>query len=738
MYSKKALLFTPNSLSKVRPYLSRLHSLHSLFNSISTAAQTTVFQTASNELNRRENGHSIDSGQYPDGVFRGYKKSLDFEPNLSWGSSNWGGNGSAVRGSSSARDGFGGVNSGNNPDGVYRGYQKSVDFEPNLSGGSSNWGGNGSAIRGSGSASAQDGFGEVNSGYFRGDSLNRGEFQESVSWKGGSFNAFGLEDRNGWRRAPIGSQQENLNVAHQSESAQSEVYRASPGIVQAGQNSMDFPRTQNGYYGGNVTHFPTNASGYQVQQNANQYQLQQTANDYQFQPGVKGGQFQQSVNGNQFQPSANGYQAQQNVSGYNPENNWGFQQNPSETAETSETNKYKGTLEELDSLFKEGKVSEAVEVLGLLEKQGIKVDLQRYFELMKACGEVSSLQEAKAVHEHIVRSLGDVKVNVYNQILEMYCECRSMPDAHEVFDKMRERNLTTWDTMIMGLAKNGLGEDAIDLFTQFKESGLRPDGQMFFAVFYACSVVGDIYEGIAHFESMSKVYGITPSMEHYVKAVDMLGSTGYLVETMEFIEKMPVEPSVEVWETMMNLCRVHGNTELGDYCAELVEHLDPSRLTAESKAGLLPVKPSDVAKEKEKKKMAGRILSEPRSRVHEYRAGDKSHPENDRIYALLRGMASQMKEAGYIPETRFVLHDIDQESKEEALLAHSERLAVSYGLFSSPVRFPIRIIKNLRVCVDCHNALKIISKLVGRELIIRDAKRFHHFKDGLCSCRDYW
>ncbi|KAK9136281.1 hypothetical protein Syun_015611 [Stephania yunnanensis] len=164
----------------------------------------------------------------------------------------------------------------------------------------------------------------------------------------------------------------------------------------------------------------------------------------------------------------------------------------------------------------------------------------------------------------------------------------------------------------------------------------------------------------------------------------MLGSTGYLDETMEFIEKMPVEPSVEVWETMMNLCRVHGNTELGDHCAELVEHLDPSRLTAESKAGLLPVKQTDVAKAKEKKKMAGQSLSEARSRVHEYRAGDKSHPENDRIYALLRGMASQMKEAGYIPETRFVLHDIDQESKEEALLAHSERLAVSYGLFSSP------------------------------------------------------
>ncbi|KAK1309899.1 Pentatricopeptide repeat-containing protein [Acorus calamus] len=89
-----------------------------------------------------------------------------------------------------------------------------------------------------------------------------------------------------------------------------------------------------------------------------------------------------------------------------------------------------------------------------------------------------------------------------------------------------------------------------------------------------------------------------------------------------------------------------------------------------------------------------------------------------------------MREAGYVPETRFVLHDVDQESKEEALLSHSERLALSYALMTTSPRTPIRIIKNLRVCGDCHNALKIISKIVGRLIIARDTKRFHHFQDG--------
>jgi hypothetical protein len=261
---------------------------------------------------------------------------------------------------------------------------------------------------------------------------------------------------------------------------------------------------------------------------------------------------------------------------------------------------------------------------------------------------------------------------------------------------------------------------------------------MFIGVFGTCSMLGDIDEGMLHFESMTRDYGIVPIMAHYVSLVDMIGSIGHLDEALEFIEKMPLEPSVEVWETLMNSSRVHGNTELGDRCAELVEKLDPSRLNEKSKAGLLLGETSDLIKNKEPNKLASKNLLEVRSRIHEYRAGDTSHPENDKIYALLRGLRVQMKEAGYIAETRFVLHDIDQEGKEDALLAHSERLAVAYGLLNSSARSPIRIIKNLRVCGDCHTALKIISDLVGRELIIRDAKRFHHFKNGLCSCRDYW
>ncbi|CAJ1938521.1 unnamed protein product [Sphenostylis stenocarpa] len=440
------------------------------------------------------------------------------------------------------------------------------------------------------------------------------------------------------------------------------------------------------------------------------------------------GQFQQSLNDPNFNIAQRSMVGSHLSSNANPDG---------KSAEVSNDCPYRGTLEELDSFCIEGKVKEAVEVLELLEKLLIPVDLPRYLQLMHQCGETKSLEEAKIVHRHALQRLSPLQVSTYNRILEMYLKCGSVDDALNIFNNMPERNLTTWDTMITQLAKNGFAEDSIDLFTQFKSLGLKPDGQMFIGVLSACSVLGDIDEGMLHFESMSRDYGIIPSMAHFVSVVDMIGSIGHLDEAFEFIEKMPMEPSPDIWETLMNLCRVHGNIGLGDRCAELVEQLDSSRLSDQSKAGLVPAKASDLTKEKVKK-LASKNLLEVRSRVHEYRAGDTSHPENDKIYALLRGLKSQMKEAGYIPETKFVLHDIDQEGKEEALLAHSERLAVAYGLLSSSARSPIRVIKNLRVCGDCHTALKIISKLVGRELIIRDAKRFHHFKDGLCSCRDYW
>ncbi|KAM1479130.1 hypothetical protein ACFX2I_026466 [Malus domestica] len=182
---------------------------------------------------------------------------------------------------------------------------------------------------------------------------------------------------------------------------------------------------------------------------------------------------------------------------------------------------------------------------------------------------------------------------------------------------------------------------------------------------------------------------------------------------------MPFEPTVEVWEALRNLAQIHRDIELEDRAEDLLVSIDPSKANADK----IPLPPR-------KKQLVINMLEE-KNKVSEYRSTNEA-------YEKLQGLKGQMREACYVPDTRYVLHEIDQEAKEQALQSHSERLAIACGLISTPARQTLRIIKNLRICGDCHNAIKIMSKIVGRELIVRDNKRFHHFRDGKCSCGDYW
>ncbi|XP_078168714.1 pentatricopeptide repeat-containing protein At2g25580-like [Carex rostrata] len=400
-----------------------------------------------------------------------------------------------------------------------------------------------------------------------------------------------------------------------------------------------------------------------------------------------------------------------------------------------ETPKYRGTIEELEGLCKEGKLNEAFEVLALLEENKTQIGHQTWVLLVKACGDESDLKKARHIHEHILRNNGAVEIALNNKILDMYIKCGSLDDAQKLFNEMLHRNLTSWETMILALAKDGKGEEALELFNQLKTSGLPLDAGIFSSIFFVCGVVGAVDEGMLHLKSMEEDYQIAPDMGTYGAIVNMLGQCGYLEEALDFVEQMPVEPTVDIWEMLMNLARLTGHLELGSRCAAIVEQMDPTKLDKNSQSGLVPVNQSELEKEKQRSK-ASRL--EGRAQSRQYVCGDRRDPEHKKIYTLLNRLAAQMKEAGYVPDTRFVLHDVDQEAKEEALLGHSERLAAAYAFMTSPARTPIRIIKNLRCCGDCHNALKIISRLVGREIIARDAKRFHNFKDGVCSCKDYW
>ncbi|XP_031473918.1 pentatricopeptide repeat-containing protein At2g15690, mitochondrial-like [Nymphaea colorata] len=385
-----------------------------------------------------------------------------------------------------------------------------------------------------------------------------------------------------------------------------------------------------------------------------------------------------------------------------------------------------GNVDTLLGFCREGKMKEAAQLLSSLERQGVRIEPSVFLALIEGCAGAKSVEEAKRVHDHFLRTPFRHDVYINNRLIDMYSKCGSMADARQMFDRMPERNLESWNLLIKGFAANGQGEDALQMFKQLRQAGGRPDGQTYVAVLAACASLESVEEGFIHFESMTKDYGIVPGDEHYVGLVGVLGSSGHLNEAEEFIARMPVEPSSNVWEALMHFARMQGDTEREDRIEEFLLVIDPSKV--KPKPTIIPaITPKPDVKPLMTRRRTGLNMIEGNYKLNEFRAPLIQKPE-----------ASQMKEAGYVPDTRYVLHDIDQEAKEQALLYHSERLAIAYGLISTPANTPLRIIKNLRICGDCHNAIKIMSKIVGRELIVRDNKRFHHFKDGKCSCGDYW
>lgn len=247
---------------------------------------------------------------------------------------------------------------------------------------------------------------------------------------------------------------------------------------------------------------------------------------------------------------------------------------------------------------------------------------------------------------------------------------------------------------------------------------------------------------------MENVYGIEPKVEHFCCVVDLLGRAGFLNEAEQLIKAMPIQPNSAVWGALLGGCRIHGNVELGEKVGKLLLEMEPNnsgRYSLLSNIYARAGRWDDVAeirklmKDRGIKTTPGSSLIDLDGLIHEFVMGDASHTQSKEIHLMLDEIMEKLKtEAGYVPKTNEVLFDIDEEEKETALCHHSEKLAIAFGFLNTSPGTTIRIVKNLRVCEDCHTATKLISRVYKREIIVRDRVRFHQFRNGNCSCMDFW
>ncbi|ONK71296.1 uncharacterized protein A4U43_C04F7010 [Asparagus officinalis] len=279
---------------------------------------------------------------------------------------------------------------------------------------------------------------------------------------------------------------------------------------------------------------------------------------------------------------------------------------------------------------------------------------------------------AQAITTSMIGNLG-----VANKLVYTYAQFRALDDAHSIFYRMKERDNVTWSIMVGGFAKIGEYENCLRIFRDFVRSGSRIDNYTLPFALRACR--------------------------------DTQGA-----------------------------CRIHGNINLAENAAKSLLELRPRHSgyyvllsNIYANAG----KWEDVAKVRELmtgrrvKKIPGWTWVEINNKTYQFRVGDKTHPQTEQIYDMLKVLSEKLEKAGYVPDTNFVLHDVDEELKAGFLYTHSEKLAIAYGLISTPEGTTIRITKNLRVCGDCHTFTKMVSGIVHREIVVRDANRFHHFNE---------
>lgn len=371
--------------------------------------------------------------------------------------------------------------------------------------------------------------------------------------------------------------------------------------------------------------------------------------------------------------------------------------------------------------------------------------------ILSACAGLAGLELGKSVHSLAVKTCVDGNIFVGSALVDMYGKCGSIGHAEQVFDEIPERNLITWNAMIGSYAHHGQAEMALAMFEDMIQGGdgggILPNYITMVCVLSACSRAGSVEEGIEIFQSMKSRYGIEARAEHYACVVDLLGRAGMVEQAYQLIREMPMRPTVSVWGALLGGCRVHGKPELGRIAAEKLFQLDPLDsgnhvlLSNMLSAAGRWEEATEVRKEMKDvgiKKGTGYSWITVKNEVHVFQAKDTSHKRNTEIQATLKRLMMEMKAAGYIPDTKFALYDLEEEEKESEVFYHSEKLALAFGLICIPPGIPIRITKNLRVCGDCHSAFKFISGIMGRDIIVRDNNRFHHFKDNQCSCRDYW
>ncbi|KAF3436022.1 hypothetical protein FNV43_RR23114 [Rhamnella rubrinervis] len=394
-----------------------------------------------------------------------------------------------------------------------------------------------------------------------------------------------------------------------------------------------------------------------------------------------------------------------------------------------------------------GLFKEAIEMFRDMQLGDVRPNYVTLVSVLPAISRLGALELGKWVHLYADKNQIGINDVLGSALVDMYSKCGSIDKAVRVFETLPKENPITWNAIIGGLAMHGRAKDAIYYFSRMEQAGVKPSDVAYIAVLSACSHAGLVEEGRSFFNHMITIAGLEPRIEHHGCLVDLLGRAGHLEEAEEHVLNMPIRPDEVIWKALLGACKMHGNIEMGKRVAKVLMDMAPhdsgsyvalSNLYASSGdwEGVSEVRL--MMKDMDIRKDPGCSWIELDGEIHEFVVEDESHPRAKEIHFMLEEISNKLRLANYKPDTTQVLLKMEEEEKESSLHYHSEKIAIAFGLISTRPQTPLRIVKNLRICEDCHSSMKLISKIYKRQIVVRDRKRFHHFEHGTCSCMDFW
>ncbi|CAK9172904.1 unnamed protein product, partial [Ilex paraguariensis] len=355
----------------------------------------------------------------------------------------------------------------------------------------------------------------------------------------------------------------------------------------------------------------------------------------------------------------------------------------------------------IGGLAQNAKPIEALEYFANMRRCDLQSNMYSVSGALSAVSELAALEQCRIIHEHAVVVGLDLNVIVGSALVDGYGKCGLVVEARRVFDELMPwLNLIGWNSMMAGYAQQGDKSAVIELFGLMEGRGLVPDKYSFLAVL-------TVFYNAGLAEEVERV--------------------GRLVDAEKIALAMPFEPDAAVWRVLLSTCAYHAYVIVANVFAA-VGRMDEVKEVRK------------LMKDRKVRKEGGRSWIEVHGQVHIFLAGDRTHGRTDEIYTKLAELMEEIEKLGYVPVWDEILHEVKEPEKREALWYHSEKLALTYGVLSgaAPPGKALRIVKNLRICRDCHEAFKYFSRVAEREILVRDVNRYHRFLDGSCTCGDYW